>query len=328
MATCSTRCRPRPRARARRPRSCASASRRPAASTRSRRISPSARRSTSLPSTRSRSRPSRRVPARSCGRPTRSSRRASKSRSGPRVRNGPAPPEARCPPDAESGKRRLVGSSEPSPTPCGPPAGIRIDERNRARSMSPLIPMAVEQTSRGERAFDIYSRLHNERIIFLGTPVDDQIANLVVAQLLHLESEDPDKDISLYVNSPGGSVYAGLAISDTMQFIKPDVSTICVGIAMSMGALLLAGGAKGKRMALPNAKILIHQVSSGFSGQATDIEIHAREVIDVRERLDRIISDHTGQPYEKVRSDTERDYFMSSEEATEYGIIDRVISEH
>ncbi|MEO8690838.1 MAG: ATP-dependent Clp endopeptidase proteolytic subunit ClpP [Solirubrobacteraceae bacterium] len=194
--------------------------------------------------------------------------------------------------------------------------------------MSPLVPMVVEQTSRGERAFDIYSRLLNERIIFLGTPVDDQIANLVVAQLLHLESEDPDKDISLYINSPGGSVYAGLAIYDTMQFIKPDVSTICVGIAMSMGALLLSGGAKGKRMALPNAKILIHQVSSGFQGQATDIEIHAREVIELRRRLDEIIADHTGQDLEKVRQDTERDYFLSSEEAKTYGIIDRVISEH
>ena len=188
--------------------------------------------------------------------------------------------------------------------------------------------MVVEQTSRGERAFDIYSRLLNERIIFLGTPVTEDIANLIVAQLIHLESDDPDKDVSIYVNSPGGSVYAGLAIYDAMQFIKPDVSTICVGVAMSMGALLLAGGAPEKRMALPNSKILIHQVSGGFSGQATDIEIHAKEIIDVRERLDRIISDHTGQPYEKVRADTERDYFMSSEEATEYGIIDRVISEH
>ena len=175
--------------------------------------------------------------------------------------------------------------------------------------------MVVEQTSRGERAFDIYSRLLNERIIFLGTPVDDQIANLIVAQLLHLESEDPDKDISLYINSPGGSVYAGLAIYDTMQFIKPDVQTICVGIAMSMGALLLGGGAKGKRMALPNAKILIHQVSSGFQGQATDIEIHAREVIELRRRLDEIIAEHSGKDVEKVRADTERDYFMSSEEA-------------
>jgi ATP-dependent Clp protease protease subunit len=197
-----------------------------------------------------------------------------------------------------------------------------------ARIMSPLVPMVVEQTSRGERAFDIYSRLLNERIIFLGTPVDDQIANLIVAQLLHLESEDPDKDISVYINSPGGSVYSGLAIYDTMQFIKPDVQTICVGIAMSMGALLLSGGSKGKRMALPNAKILIHQVSSSFQGQATDIEIHANEIIDVRRRLDEIIAYHTGQDLEKVRHDTERDYFMSSEQAKEYGIIDRVISQH
>jgi ATP-dependent Clp protease protease subunit len=188
--------------------------------------------------------------------------------------------------------------------------------------------MVVEQTSRGERAFDIYSRLLNERIIFLGTPIDDQIANLIVAQLLHLESEDPEKDISVYINSPGGSVYAGLAVYDTMQFIKPDVQTICVGIAMSMGALLLAGGAKEKRMALPNAKVLIHQVSSSFQGQATDIEIHAREIIDVRRRLDEIIAKHTGRDIEKVKQDTERDYFMSAEEAQEYGIIDRVISEH
>jgi ATP-dependent Clp protease protease subunit len=193
--------------------------------------------------------------------------------------------------------------------------------------MSPLVPMVVEQTSRGERAFDIYSRLLNERIVFLGTPVSDEIANLVVAQLLHLQAEDPDKDISLYINSPGGSVYAGLAIYDTMQYIKPDVQTICVGIAMSMGALLLAGGAASKRMALPNAKILIHQVSSGFQGQATDIEIHAREIIDVRKRLDKIISKHTGQDFDKVTQDTERDYFMSSEEATEYGLIDRIIEQ-
>src|SRR6201993_1279213 len=194
--------------------------------------------------------------------------------------------------------------------------------------MSPLIPMVIEQTSRGERAFDIYSRLLNERIVFLGTPVDDQIANLIIAQLLHLESEDPDKDISIYINSPGGSVYHGLAIYDTMQFIKPDVQTICVGTAMSMGALLLAGGTKGKRMALPNAKILIHQVWGGFQGQATDIEIHAKEIIDVRRRLDEIIATHSGKDLEQVRRDTERDYFMSSEEAKEYGIIDRVISEH
>jgi len=188
--------------------------------------------------------------------------------------------------------------------------------------------MVVEQTSLGDRAFDIYSRLLSERIIFLGTPVDDQIANLVVAQLLHLESEDPDKDISIYINSPGGSVYAGLAIYDTMQFIRPDVQTFCVGIAMSMGALLLGGGAAGKRMALPNAKILIHQVSSGFQGQASDIEIHAREVITLRERLDEIIAQHSGKPVEQVKKDTERDYFMSSEEARDYGIIDRVIAEH
>jgi ATP-dependent Clp protease protease subunit len=194
--------------------------------------------------------------------------------------------------------------------------------------MSPLIPMVVEQTSRGERAFDIYSRLLNERIIFLGTPINEDIANLIVAQLIHLESEDPDKDISIYINSPGGSVYAGLAIYDTMQYIKPKVQTICVGVAMSMGALLLAGGAEDKRMALPNAKILIHQVSGGFSGQAADIEIHAREIIEIRRKLDEIIAKHTGQPLEKVSHDTDRDYFMSAEEAVEYNIIDRVIAEH
>ena len=192
--------------------------------------------------------------------------------------------------------------------------------------MSPLIPMVIEQTSRGERSFDIYSRLLNERIIFLGTPVDDQIANLVVAQLLHLESEDPDKDISLYINSPGGSVYAGLAIYDTMQFIKPDVSTICVGIAMSMGALLLSGGAAGKRMSLPNSKILIHQGSAGFHGQPTDIEIQAKEVISLKRLLEEITAKHTGQPLERVTKDMDRDYYMTSEEAREYGIIDRVIA--
>ena len=194
--------------------------------------------------------------------------------------------------------------------------------------MSPLIPMVVEETSRGERAFDIYSRLLNERIIFLGTPIDDEIANLVVAQLLHLESEDPDKDISIYINTPGGSVYSGLAIYDTIQFIKPDVQTTCVGIAASMGALLLASGAQGKRMALPNAKVLIHQVSGGFEGQAADIEIHAREIIDTRRRLDEIIAKHTGQDLEKVSKDTDRDYFMSAEEAAVYKLIDRVITEH
>jgi ATP-dependent Clp protease protease subunit len=185
--------------------------------------------------------------------------------------------------------------------------------------------MVVEQTSRGERAFDIYSRLLNERIVFLGTPVTDEIANLIVAQLLHLQAEDPDKDISLYINSPGGSVYAGLAIYDTMQYIKPDVQTICVGIAMSMGALLLSGGAAGKRMSLPNSKILIHQVSSSFQGQASDIEIHAKEIIDTRKRLDEILADHTKQPLEKVSRDTERDYFMTAEEAKEYNLIDKVV---
>ena len=190
--------------------------------------------------------------------------------------------------------------------------------------MSPLIPMVVEQTSRGERAFDIYSRLLNERIIFLGTPIDDQIANLLIAQLIHLESDDPDKDISIYINSPGGGVYAGLAVYDTMQYIKPDVQTVCVGIAMSMGAIILAGGAPGKRMALPNSKILIHQVSSGFQGQATDIEIQAREVINIKRRLEEITAEHTGQELEKVSKDMERDYFMSAEEAKEYGIIDLV----
>src|SRR6184192_4908166 len=192
--------------------------------------------------------------------------------------------------------------------------------------MTPLIPMVIEQTSRGERAFDIYSRLLNERIIFLGTPVDDQIANLIVAQLLHLESEEPDKDISIYINSPGGSVYSGLAIYDTMQFIKPDVQTICVGIAMSMGSLLLAGGKKGKRMALPNSRILIHQVSGGFQGQGTDIEIQAREVIGLKRRLEEIYAIHTGKSQEEISRDMERDFFLSPVEAKEYGLIDSVIS--
>ncbi len=196
----------------------------------------------------------------------------------------------------------------------------------KGEHVTPLVPFVIEQTSRGERSFDIFSRLLNERVIFLGTPVVDEVANLIVAQLIHLESDDPDKDISLYINSPGGSVYAGLAIYDTMQFIKPDVSTICVGSAMSMGALLLAGGAKGKRFALPNARILIHQVAGGYEGQATDIEIHAREVLNLRRRLDEIIADHSGQEIEKVRQDTERDYFMSATEAKEYGIIDDVIA--
>jgi ATP-dependent Clp protease, protease subunit len=193
--------------------------------------------------------------------------------------------------------------------------------------MSPLVPMVIEQTSRGERAFDIYSRLLNERIVFLGTPVDDQIANLIVAQLLHLESEDPDKDISIYINSPGGDVYAGLAIYDTMQFIRPQVQTICVGIAMSMGAVLLAGGARGKRLALPNAKILIHQIWTpyGPGGQAADIERRARETINLKRRIEEILAEHTNQEVDKVSADTDRDYFMTAQEAKEYGIIDTVI---
>jgi ATP-dependent Clp protease protease subunit len=185
--------------------------------------------------------------------------------------------------------------------------------------------MVVEQTARGERSFDIYSRLLNERIVFLGQPVDDQIANLIVAQLIHLESEDPDKDISMYINSPGGSVYAGLAIYDTMQFIKPDVQTICFGVAMSMGSLLLAGGAPGKRMALPNSRILIHQPSGGFQGQSTDIEIHARETLNVRKRIEEIYAKHTGQSEERLHDDMERDRFFKPDEALEYGLIDRVI---
>ena len=192
--------------------------------------------------------------------------------------------------------------------------------------MSPLVPMVVEQTSRGERAFDIYSRLLNERIIFLGTPIDDQIANLIVAQLIHLESEDPEKDIQLYINSPGGSVYAGLAIYDTMQYVKPDIATICIGIAMSMGSLLLAGGKKGKRSALPNSKILIHQVSGGFQGQGTDIEIQAREVINLKRRLEEIYAEHTTKPVEQISRDMERDFFMTPQEGKEYGIIDNVIT--
>jgi len=189
-----------------------------------------------------------------------------------------------------------------------------------------VIPSVIEQTSRGERFFDIYSRLLNERIIFLGTPVDDQIANLIIAQLIHLESEDPDKDISIYINSPGGSVYAGLAIYDTMQYVKPDISTICCGIAMSMGSLLLAGGAKGKRTALPNSKILIHQVSGGFQGQGTDIEIQAREVISLKRKLEEIYALHTERDKDDISRDMERDFFMTPEEAKDYGIIDNVIA--
>jgi ATP-dependent Clp protease protease subunit len=192
----------------------------------------------------------------------------------------------------------------------------------------PLIPMVIERTARGEREFDIYSRLLNERIIFLGTPIDDQVANLVVAQLLHLESQDPDKDISIYINSPGGSIYSGLAIYDTMQFVKPDIATMCVGVAMSMGSLLLTGGAKGKRAVLPNSRILIHQPSAGFEGQSTDIEIHAREILKVRQRVDEIYALHTGKTNEEVHQDMERDRFFNSKQAVEYGLVDRVLESH
>ena len=192
----------------------------------------------------------------------------------------------------------------------------------------PLVPMVIERTARGEREFDIYSRLLNERIVFLGTPIDDQIANLIVAQLLHLESQDPDKDISIYVNCPGGSIYSGLAIYDTMQFVKPQIQTICIGVAMSMGSLLLAAGQKGKRFALPNSRILIHQPSAGFEGQSTDIEIHAREILKIRHRIDEIYALHTGQPFEQVHEDMERDRFFKADQAVEYGLIDRVIEHH
>ena len=189
-----------------------------------------------------------------------------------------------------------------------------------------LIPIVIEQTGRGERAYDIYSRLLKERIIFIGTPIDDIVANLVIAQMLFLESEDPDKDIHLYLNSPGGIVTSGLAIYDTMQYIKPRVSTLCMGQAASMGALLLTAGEQGKRYALPHSRILLHQPLGAFQGQATDIEIHAREILQIRERLNEILVYHTGQPLEKIQRETERDFFMSSEEAKEYGIIDEVIN--
>jgi ATP-dependent Clp protease protease subunit len=188
-----------------------------------------------------------------------------------------------------------------------------------------MVPMVIEQSGRGERAYDIYSRLLRERIIFLVGPVNDQTANVVVAQLLFLESENPDKDISFYINSPGGSVSAGMSIFDTMQFIKPDVSTMCIGMAASMGAFLLAAGAKGKRLALPNSKIMIHQPLGGAQGQATDIEIHAREILKTREQLNRILAERSGQTLEKIQTDTERDYYMSSEEAKTYGLIDQVL---
>jgi len=193
--------------------------------------------------------------------------------------------------------------------------------------MMNLVPMVVEQTARGERAYDIYSRLLKERVIFIVGPIEDHMANLIVAQLLFLESENPDKDIALYINSPGGSVSAGLSIYDTMQFIKPDVSTMVVGQAASMGAVLLAGGAKGKRYSLPHSRVMIHQPLGGFQGQATDIEIHAREILDARDRLNRILSHHTGQPIDKIRQDTDRDNFMTGEQAVSYGLIDAVLAE-
>src|SRR5210317_1862690 len=188
------------------------------------------------------------------------------------------------------------------------------------------IPMVVEQSGRGERAYDIYSRLLKERVIFLVGPIDDIMANVVVAQLLFLEAENPDKDISLYINSPGGSVTAGMAIYDTMQFIKPDVSTLCIGQAASMGALLLAGGAAGKRYGLPHSRVMIHQPLGGFQGQASDFEIHAREILNIREKLNRVLAKHTGQDIETIANDTERDNFMSSEEAQKYGLIDKVLT--
>lgn len=188
-----------------------------------------------------------------------------------------------------------------------------------------LIPMVIEQTGRGERAYDIYSRLLKERIIFLGTPIDDNIASLVIAQLLFLEAEDPDKDIYLYINTPGGIVTSGLAIYDTMQYIRPNIVTTCIGQAASMGAFLLAAGAPGKRFALPNSRIMIHQPAGGVQGQATDIDIHAREILKIRERLNQILAEKTGQPLEKIEKDTDRNYFMSAEEAKEYGIIDEIL---
>jgi len=189
-----------------------------------------------------------------------------------------------------------------------------------------LVPIVIEQSHRGERAYDIFSRLLKDRIIFLGTAITDEIANLVIAQLLFLESEDPEKDIYLYINSPGGVVTAGMAIYDTMQYIKPDVQTICMGQAASMGAVLLAAGAPGKRYALPHSRIMIHQPMGGFEGQASEIEIHAREILRIREELNKILARHTGQPIEKIREDTERDYFLSAEEAKEYGIIDEIVA--
>lgn len=191
--------------------------------------------------------------------------------------------------------------------------------------MSTLVPIVVEQTSRGERAYDIYSRLLKDRVIFLGSPIDDHVANLIIAELLFLEAEDPDKDVHLYINSPGGSITAGMAIFDTMQHIKPDVSTICVGLAASMGAFLLASGTKGKRFALPHSEIMIHQPSGGTQGQATDIEIHAKRILHIRDELNNILAQITGKPLEQIKKDTDRDYFMSAEEAKKYGLIDEIM---
>ncbi len=198
-----------------------------------------------------------------------------------------------------------------------------MDTQTRAQ----LVPMVVEQTARGERAFDIYSRLLKERIVFVVGPIDDHMANLIVAQLLFLESENPDKDIHLYINSPGGVVTAGLSIYDTMRFIKPDVATMCIGQAASMGAFLLSAGAKGKRFALPNARVMIHQPSGGAQGQATDIEIQAREILYLREKLNKLMAEHTGQPLEKISRDVERDYFLNAEQAKDYGIIDQIFTQ-
>ncbi len=190
----------------------------------------------------------------------------------------------------------------------------------------PLVPVVIQQDARGERSFDIYSRLLRERVVFVGSPIDDQIANVVVAQLLHLEAEDPDKDVFMYINSPGGVVYSGLAIYDTMQFIKPDVATVCCGVAMSMGSLLLAGGAPGKRSALPNSRILVHQPSGGFQGQASDIQIHAKEALELRRRVEEIYAHHTGKPIDDVSEALERDRFFTPEQARDYGLVDRVMA--
>ncbi len=211
-------------------------------------------------------------------------------------------------------------------------APFPVNEQKRSnktrRGPDMLIPMVVEHTSRGERSYDIYSRLLKERIIFLGTPIDDNVANLVIAQLLFLESEDASKDINIYINSPGGVVTAGFAIYDTMQYIKPDVSTICVGQAASMGAFLLAAGAKGKRFALPNARVMIHQPLGGFQGQATDIAIHAKEILKMKSHLNELLAHHTGQSLQRIEQDTERDYFLSADESKEYGLVDKVMSSH